>query len=109
MSSPVALRRSNMDPARRFVKRVNTTYCAYVLGQTQDVPPRAGRREAIFRRPPVVHRQGDGRFYCLPAGCGKTEVVTQKSKRNATSGISENAQEMRCGLIGMRTERRLRV
>ena len=37
-SLPVALRRSNMDPARRFVKRVNTTYCAWVLGQTQDVP-----------------------------------------------------------------------
>ena len=35
--SSVALRRSNMDSRRTFVKRVNTTYCAFLLGQSQDV------------------------------------------------------------------------
>src|SRR5580765_4014961 len=30
-------RRTNMSPARTFVKRVNTTYCAFLLGHSQDV------------------------------------------------------------------------
>ena len=32
-----APRRTNMSPREVFVKRVNTTYCAFVLGRTQDV------------------------------------------------------------------------
>src|SRR5260370_28966941 len=35
--SRVALRRTNMRLAPPFVKRVNTTNCALVLGQSQDV------------------------------------------------------------------------
>src|SRR5690349_5802298 len=31
------LRRTNMRPANTFVKRVNTRYCAAVLGHSQDV------------------------------------------------------------------------
>src|SRR5262245_37331499 len=30
-------RRTNMSPPRTFVKRVNTIYCAFLLGHSQDV------------------------------------------------------------------------
>src|SRR5437667_9200905 len=61
------LRRTNMRPAQTFVKRVNTIYCAFLLGQSQDVDAcdtctcirpetmrslRAGWWEAVFRPPP---------------------------------------------------------
>jgi hypothetical protein len=45
VSSPFAVsvfRRINMSRARPFVKRVNTTYCASVLGQSQDVDEHGG-------------------------------------------------------------------
>jgi hypothetical protein len=33
----VSYRRINMRSPRTFVKRVNTTYCGFVLGHSQDV------------------------------------------------------------------------
>ena len=59
-----ALRRTNMSPLWAFVKRVNTTYCAFVLGQSQDVDVLkavrvSGKRQigALFRAVAEVKRK----------------------------------------------------
>src|SRR5262249_10562965 len=47
----VALRRANMRSACAFVKHVNTRYCAFYLGQTQDLAVQASprlRRASLF-------------------------------------------------------------
>src|SRR2546422_830254 len=55
----------NMSLGGSFVKRVTTTYGAFVLGHSQDVERVAGG-EAVFRPPPVVHRQGWVAEFFLP-------------------------------------------
>jgi hypothetical protein len=55
-----------------------------VAGVTSHSERRMGRWEAVFRRPPVVHRQGL-RWDRVPvAGCDRNEVAAVKSKRGAT-------------------------
>jgi hypothetical protein len=80
------LRRTNMSRADAFVKRVNTTYCGFLLGQTQDVGihrcSRKGRREADNRPPRAQAETWVGRFF-LPRAREK-EVALKKSKQNAT-------------------------
>ncbi len=76
-----------MDPACAFVKSVNTIYCAFVLGQSQDVDNLWvwGRWEADFR-PPQMHRQWRGDAFFFPQVGEEEEVTPARSKRGATAG-----------------------
>ena len=91
----VALRPSNMRPRIGFVNSDPTRYCAFLLGQSQDVdacgylwksPPsrkrsrKEGQVGGVFRHPPVVHRQGKGGGVFPSAGCGRNEVVPVKKQ-----------------------------
>ena len=95
-----------MRVASGFVNSDPTRYCAYLLGQSQDVDvcglwkneERACRPQlfrvrgsegwqvggCLFDRPPVVHRQGLRWGRVPSAGCERNEVAPIKSKRGAT-------------------------
>src|SRR5579864_858088 len=102
-----ALRRANMRSLFAFVKRVNTTYCAFLLGQSQDV-------DFCARLCKFVKRQAGGRLSAASPGAqaGCVEVVLsrrrmrrergcpRKSKWGATSCAFKNAsktQPRACG------------
>jgi hypothetical protein len=91
-----------MRPPRTFVKRVNTTYCAFYLGQTQDVDacaplwkstqhPNRGEWEAALRLPPGA-QAGCSEGFCLLAGREKNEVIDLLSKRNAMQFSEESGK-----------------
>src|SRR5580765_1299108 len=87
-----APRRANMRPPRTFVKRVNTTYCAFYLGQTQDVDACAplwkstqhsnrGEWEAALRLPPGAQ-----------AGCSEGFLSPRRSREERGYRPFEQAQ-----------------
>lgn len=109
-----------------FVNSDPTRYCAFLLGQSQDVGnvetvekvepshfPKLARCPAserwqvggVFRHPPVVHRQGKAGECFLAAGRGRNEVAAVGSKWGATASLSETGTKTsklarRCGRGG---------
>src|SRR5689334_7569451 len=93
-----------MRSGSTFVKRVNTRYCAFLLGQSQDVDAAAipvsqsatlllactwqvGGRLGL-----PVHRQRVRQVECLSAGCGKNEVAPYRASAVPRSRARKDAK-----------------
>lgn len=98
-----APRRANMRPPRTFVKRVNTRYCAFYLGQTQDVDACGNLWIAALTQ---IEASGRPPCGCLPVhrqGVQKVFVSSQVARRTRLSTFSASA--MPCSFSKNRANR----